>query len=104
MEGDCHHALALLRPRLISIHALRMEGDELIYKILYYEAKISIHALRMEGDAGGVDRVPGGGQISIHALRMEGDDRAFGGLHSTGISIHALRMEGDCILSCFYCP
>ena len=55
---------------------------------------ISIHALREEGDL--CNRRRGAGSyISIHALREEGDrdpHRAGGGYR---ISIHALREEGD---------
>ena len=55
---------------------------------------ISIHALREEGD---VPRAAAGRQsgISIHALREEGDDirQIIGQVF--GISIHALREEGD---------
>ena len=34
----------------ISIHALRVEGDSLSYKISENSSRISIHALRVEGD------------------------------------------------------
>ena len=79
---------------------------------------ISIHALRVEGDIGGLPpcqrqlrflSTPSGWRatkygidfkvrrdISIHALRVEGDSSV---LHSPTkllrISIHALRVEGD---------
>ena len=56
---------------VISIHALRGEGDEAAQtadKFLH----ISIHALRGEGD-GSVLYTYGGEYISIHALRGEGD-------------------------------
>ena len=55
---------------------------------------ISIHALREEGDKRpDIDRfsVP----ISIHALREEGDGGLQPGRDRQGISIHALREEGD---------
>ena len=55
---------------------------------------ISIHALREEGDRGS-----GSGckkrRISIHALREEGDDIAKALQLDDPISIHALREEGD---------
>ena len=79
----------------ISIHALRVEGDQ---RSLYHvdEAIISIHALRVEGDS---ITTPDGVVIfiSIHALRVEGD-LCFLGCHQPFrvISIHALRVEGDC--------
>ena len=79
---------------------------------------ISIHALRVEGDKRRAPlrdcfndfypRPPGGGRhrpelaaaavarISIHALRVEGDAyRAFRAVWYRLISIHALRVEGD---------
>ena len=58
---------------IISIHALREEGDPHSIGAKAKINNISIHALREEGDAGGVadliERV-----ISIHALREEGDE------------------------------
>ena len=87
-----------VRPKAISIHALREEGDldSDIAQIIY---KISIHALREEGDAVGKDlylcafkflstpsarratcpyKHPGSVcAISIHALREEGDIQAY---------------------------
>ena len=78
---------------------------------------ISIHALREEGDgwwSGHIrgrgnfyPRPPRGGRrqeryrgadqdfISIHALREEGDYGVCFKIGETGISIHALREEGD---------
>ena len=61
--------------RLISIHALREEGDLMFLDEFDHIIKISIHALREEGDPPGRER---GGRIhgiSIHALREEGDRR-----------------------------
>ena len=79
----------------ISIHSLRMEGDEIVAAVREIPEHISIHSLRMEGDlnswAGELHRKhfnplpPHGGRpvqkectpppicISIHSLRMEGD-------------------------------
>ena len=78
---------------------------------------ISIHALREEGDrpprplpvplSDFYPRPPRGGRllagifffeptlISIHALREEGDSPASPGERTSHISIHALREEGD---------
>ena len=81
---------------LISIHALREEGD-LRYRLLLLLHPISIHALREEGDFAipsirqGVEhfypRPPRGGRLvfalSLPCVRL--------------ISIHALREEGDTI-------
>ena len=56
---------------------------------------ISIHALREEGDLGfGTERLLRL-KISIHALREEGDYSCDGDGPQERISIHALREEGD---------
>ena len=101
---------------MISIHALREEGDNEATKGLAEDGqfqstpsarratvssmtigervKISIHALREEGDR--IYRAEKGvSHISIHALREEGDHEGLQCLHLHGISIHALREEGD---------
>ena len=100
----------------ISIHALRVEGDDTgTGETGCY--LISIHALRVEGDkqrtasAGDMTlflSTPSGWRatasdtarpksryISIHALRVEGDLRLLLQAHCLRISIHALRVEGD---------
>ena len=81
---------------VISIHALRVEGDKRRPHPPPPRVDISIHALRVEGDRLGVD-VSHGRIISIHALRVEGDVRlpARRGVPREHISIHALRVEGD---------
>ena len=108
---------------LISIHALRVEGDTLGHQEAVFFA-ISIHALRVEGDSL-LYAVRGEHAISIHALRVEGDNptprfrgdmsgdfypRPPGGGrrsalikqgHTYTISIHALRVEGDSEQLCF---
>ena len=56
---------------LISIHALRVEGDKLA-AFLNKMLEISIHALRVEGDRSTRDKRDSV-CISIHALRVEGD-------------------------------
>ena len=63
-------------PSGISIHALRVEGDQLYGGAQIVAAdRISIHALRVEGDLiSFADRL-GKIDISIHALRVEGDDK-----------------------------
>ena len=63
--------MGVRRDRLISIHALRVEGDIKEYFLL----DIS--------------------DISIHALRVEGDLHEYGQHKAMAISIHALRVEGD---------
>ena len=105
-------------PDMISIHALREEGDRVrvagefprqeflstpsarratAAEIFWQElAKISIHALREEGDLLPCIRPPLVVQISIHALREEGDSGGGWKGRHRDISIHALREEGDC--------
>ena len=59
---------------------------------------ISIHALREEGDSVPAGIVVANSRISIHALREEGDiELVFDALFQR-ISIHALREEGDGIV------
>ena len=101
----------------ISIHALREEGDRLLYgQVALCEqflstpsarratpialwmsdsASISIHALREEGDPGLHRGCKPCSHISIHALREEGDLSGQSGNLVLSISIHALREEGD---------
>ena len=81
---------------LISIHALREEGDLLLRDLSPNQLCISIHALREEGDpslarfrrwkADFYPRPPRGGRHCGHPERCS----------SRLISIHALREEGDC--------
>ena len=56
---------------------------------------ISIHSLRMEGDNLDVPKAVFH-NISIHSLRMEGDNINYNLVPDFHISIHSLRMEGDC--------
>ena len=58
--------------RLISIHALREEGDRR-RRSPFRSRPISIHALREEGDRHQCRRRQEVRNISIHALREEGD-------------------------------
>ena len=105
-----------LQVRVISIHALREEGDRYNNRmprragyfyprpprggrrfLLFFFGEfieISIHALREEGDPVGKLAALLAG-ISIHALREEGDVRWSGSRIRCTISIHALREEGD---------
>ena len=79
---------------IISIHALREEGDHRGDAKAPGRKGISIHALREEGDAR-VPRAIFSASISIHALREEGDLLEDDSVRVSGISIHALREEGD---------
>ena len=67
-----HKPLGVKHVTVISIHALRVEGD--ILGILASRSHvISIHALRVEGDFQGRISWWAACGISIHALRVEGD-------------------------------
>ena len=57
---------------VISIHALREEGDPVVAPVTLSALPISIHALREEGDLLHVGSAQAF-NISIHALREEGD-------------------------------
>ena len=100
----------------ISIHALRVEGDQRgrdlrrdaqdfyprppgggrrwLQGVFKTDWTISIHALRVEGDSNVVSFLIEN-KISIHALRVEGDEQKQRLLAESVISIHALRVEGD---------
>ena len=58
---------------IISIHALREEGDVIDTERKKVKALISIHALREEGDVNLLCKIFVVLLISIHALREEGD-------------------------------
>ena len=79
----------------ISIHALRVEGDQYARSNLFvHERFLSTpsgwRATADQHDFRDVSR------ISIHALRVEGDRQIGVDVEKwTAISIHALRVEGD---------
>ena len=50
MEGDVN-TFNYVIDTVISIHSLRMEGDQIIHSIHEDTRSISIHSLRMEGDS-----------------------------------------------------
>ena len=79
----------------ISIHALRVEGDNKDLIRTKLEQIISIHALRVEGDNAQKTPILILADISIHALRVEGDNFVDLRRFLADISIHALRVEGD---------
>ena len=81
--------------RKISIHALRVEGDDKLYEIKTQIFNISIHALRVEGDALYIEfaetidkflSTPSGWRATGHRVPVT---------IAVSISIHALRVEGD---------
>ena len=74
MEGDTRAAMGNTYAA-ISIHALRVEGDQAWRDKYGDNSDISIHALRVEGDLELGETIRDHGFISIHALRVEGDDR-----------------------------
>ena len=79
---------------VISIHALREEGDRSCWRRSRRRYPfLSTPSARRATAFGGNN--PQGIQISIHALREEGDFRAGRRRAPSGISIHALREEGD---------
>ena len=120
--GRHHHTIIPHALRDISIHALRVEGDQKP-RVKIQRSGISIHALRVEGDKRQnhhllplpyfYPRPPGGGRPTasrITARRRDFYPRPPGGgrrsnlhFHITFlcISIHALRVEGDCFGRCF---
>ena len=80
----------------ISIHSLRVEGDEHAEQALRRQA-ISIHSLRVEGDLRQCIAQSHQNfrfQSTPSAWRETNDD--FGVLQVVDISIHSLRVEGDC--------
>ena len=79
---------------IISIHALREEGDP-FSAVRFWLQKVflstpSARRATKIYHAMGLDK-----EISIHALREEGDLAAVQSLRKNLISIHALREEGD---------
>ena len=80
---------------MISIHALREEGDRNHARNPEYPKQISIHALREEGDRKvRVQRVRMDRFLSTPSARratVQADSLR----HPGAISIHALREEGD---------
>ena len=84
-----------VRPaQFISIHALRVEGDQKM------RPPKSARPIFLSTPSGwrATMRPPQNGKsssISIHALRVEGDPGHDSGPKQAAISIHALRVEGD---------
>ena len=96
-EGDrfCADDIPLYK---ISIHALREEGDLVYLSFCVLLVVISIHALREEGDLG----QNMAGQVLFVFLSTPSARRAtYASSQRTGskmISIHALREEGDAVV------
>ena len=79
---------------LISIHALREEGD-IPSEVEYTHFGISIHALREEGDLDVFQYYRPDGKFLSTPSARRATTQANQLLISAGISIHALREEGD---------
>ena len=81
--------------KIISIHALREEGDRAVSRMPSpYRRFLSTPSARRATLS--LENFQGLKHISIHALREEGDlDLVWQLYHRTEISIHALREEGD---------
>ena len=97
MEGDhIHFATGELFP-VISIHSLRMEGDQRLGKSPE-PRNISIHSLRMEGDYIDLGYLCGG--VYFNPLPPHGgrQDKLPVEANFENISIHSLRMEGDTLI------
>ena len=83
--------------KLISIHALREEGDVIrLPTSIMRDIFLSTPSARRA--TGIIIGCPEGQKISIHALREEGDFVIHGADVAQLISIHALREEGDLLL------
>ena len=84
-----------IHPVVISIHALREEGDRFwpvpcwVKAYFYPRPPRGGRLAKLAGEV--IDHA-----ISIHALREEGDCRFVHKVEVSDISIHALREEGDC--------
>ena len=118
------HLLIGFRKSKISIHTLRVEGDQAkrrrasgkssfqstpsAWRVTRHRGRrkrrrcISIHTLRVEGDSGNLRRQNCFNAISIHTLRVEGHVGEGSCRKIDGISIHTLRGEGDLRLFCPY--
>ena len=79
--------------RLISIHALREEGDHITSTVKYTAAQISIHALREEGDIVPAVLAATGMQFlsTPSARRATGRDKAGLGVYSPFLSTPSAR-------------
>ena len=79
---------------LISIHALREEGDHKVLEKVgqFFEFQSTPSARRATANAFDISSPI---LISIHALREEGDHNGRADVLIKYISIHALREEGD---------
>ena len=118
MGRATYHEPPFANKEIISIHALRGEGDEAQEQLTLITAEFqstpsvgrATRMSRIENPAKKFQSTPSVGRateidrdyeafsgISIHALRGEGDYwRQYDIIKTMKISIHALRGEGDC--------
>ena len=87
--------VALRLRKMISIHALREEGDGVTLLNAITTASISIHALREEGDVELIQRDVDGKIFLSTPSARRATVRPSHERVPTEISIHALREEGD---------
>ena len=87
-------------PLNISIHSLRVEGDDNVFNAINKRLQISIHSLRVEGDMQNL-LVYGDINISIHSLRVEGDIVLLSYLRSCIYNFNPLPPCGGRLLSSF---
>ena len=80
---------------LISIHALREEGDLCPVVLTQVSLEISIHALREEGDRTSSEESASGPKFLSTPSARRATCKLWGCGFSGHISIHALREEGD---------
>ena len=81
---------------VISIHALRVEGDLQTGICARFDCLISIHALRVEGDRTRVKSVNHIARFLSTPSGWRATSESWPGQsHQNCISIHALRVEGD---------
>ena len=87
----------------ISIHSLRMEGDQSIWFTSFFSPQFQSTPSAWRE----TPLISWGRQflvISIHSLRMEGDATPSAIRYCSKISIHSLRMEGDQARPARLCP
>ena len=83
----------------ISIHSLRMEGDQAYTSITLFD--FDFNPLPPHGGRPSPHKpITPFCNISIHSLRMEGDVAVVSFSEPSLISIHSLRMEGDDLSRC----
>ena len=88
----------------ISIHSLRMEGDQEYQKLVQLDQQFQSTPSAWRETLLRLRHAEPDQLISIHSLRMEGDYAAVALVGDLYISIHSLRMEGDQARPAGLCP